>query len=92
MSQITFKTNLDAYQRVNWNYQMFYVPRKGEYVYLPVDYQSYCEAHHIPNRLEVTSVNYYMDRIEIELWFSKNDHEMYNSEEMQKKYGYLLYR
>lgn len=92
MSYFTFKTNLDAYQRVNWFYQLPFVPRIGEYIHVPIDFQSYCEMHHIPDRLEVTSVTYYMNKVEIELWFSTTDFQTYNSEQMQKLYGPLVNR
>ncbi len=92
MNQIIFKTNIDAYQRVIWFYQLHFIPRKGEYVYVPADYQTYCESHHIPNRLEVTSVSYYMNKVEIELWFSQDDFNTYNSEIMREKYGSLVNR
>jgi len=74
--RVKLKTNIDAYRQAEWPI-LTVVPRKGEYVY--VNDAEFCTYHKIPKRLEVVSVGYHQDYVEVELWYNETDYKLHTS-------------
>lgn len=76
--EIIFKTNIDAYN-VN-DFQFTYgnntrVPVVGEKIHVSDSRESYFRSKKLPTRLEVKDVNWYWNKVEIELHYNKTDLE-----------------
>lgn len=67
---IVFTTNLDWYSQVDWP-KLFSVPAVGSEIY--TNSVIFCRTNNLPPALEVVKHRYYDNRIEVELWYRKND-------------------
>ena len=73
--RVVFHTNLDKYSREHFPSNMSFVPRVGETVHVLESLKSAFVFKRLPTSLKVTNVDYYEDRVVVELWYSKLDVE-----------------
>lgn len=74
--KIIIKTNIDAYRQVSWPVLTF-VPRIGETVQIHPGSQSLWESKELPFVLTVTSVNYTVHAVEVDLWLNELQTKVY---------------
>jgi hypothetical protein len=71
--KVVFHTNLDKYSREHFPANMPFVPRIGETVHVIQSLKNAFVFKRLPTSLKVTNVDYYEDRVVVELSYSKLD-------------------